>query len=111
MRYLIVLALLTGCAAQPQQQYKWTHDHGAGSAQLDRDYAQCESQALSQPLMPRASRDAHLRRACAGKDGRLHRGKHHAACFSFFAARMRLLMSENISWIWYARSSGTSSPH
>lgn len=53
MRWLMVLTMLSGCAAQPRQQIQWVHDQGAGRAQLDRDYAQCESHALSQhPLMP-----------------------------------------------------------
>lgn len=52
MRY-VFLIFVAGCAAQAQQQYRWMHDQGAGRAQLDRDYALCESSALSQhPRMP-----------------------------------------------------------
>jgi hypothetical protein len=54
MRYLFVLLLITGCATQPAPQYRWVHDSGAGTqASLDRDFGQCEAQALgAHPLTP-----------------------------------------------------------
>ncbi len=61
MRYVLVL-LLAGCAAP--QQYRWVHDRGADRAQLNRDYAQCEAQALGQhPLMP-VQQGLHIFAAC-----------------------------------------------
>lgn len=44
----ILLLLLVACATpQPQLRGSWQHDSGAGRAQFDRDWGQCEAQTQS----------------------------------------------------------------
>jgi len=45
MRYLLLAALVVGCAPQPQ--YRWVHSSGANQAQFEMDHGFCEAQALS----------------------------------------------------------------
>lgn len=63
-----LMALLAGCAAQPQQQYGWRHDSGArDQAMLNRDEGSCRAQALAHPGMS-IEQGMHIFGACmAGK--------------------------------------------
>jgi hypothetical protein len=47
MRAIFVLLLVAGCASTPPKQYQWVSSTGADRAQHERDFGQCEAQALS----------------------------------------------------------------
>lgn len=51
MRVLIVL-LLAGCAARPAVEYRWVADRPTNRAEFERDFGQCEAQALAHPGTP-----------------------------------------------------------
>lgn len=42
----VLLLLLVACAT-PQLQGRWQHDAGAGQAQFDRDFGQCQAQVYT----------------------------------------------------------------
>lgn len=69
MRYLIVLLLVTGCAAQPRQQYQWVNDRGADVTQLRRDQGQCEATALGQHPRMSVDQGMHIYASCMRSKG------------------------------------------
>jgi hypothetical protein len=47
MRYAIALLFIAGCTFAPEKQYGWVNSAGSNNDQLQRDFGQCETQALS----------------------------------------------------------------
>lgn len=51
MRSVLFVLIVAGCAAQPQQRYRWVHASGDGD--FEAAFGQCEAQALSShPAIP-----------------------------------------------------------